>query len=32
VLPKTGSLLPLVGLVGLLSLFAGLGLGIIRRF
>jgi len=31
-LPKTGSLLPLVGLVGLLSLFAGLGLGVIRRF
>ncbi len=31
-LPKTGSLLPLVGLVGLLALVAGLGLGIIRRF
>jgi len=31
-LPKTGSLLPLVGLVGLVALFAGLGLGVIRRF
>ena len=31
-LPKTGSLLPLAGLVGLVALFAGLGLGVIRRF
>jgi LPXTG-motif cell wall-anchored protein len=32
VLPKTGSNLPLVGLMGLLALTAGLGIGIIRRF
>jgi hypothetical protein len=31
-LPKTGSLLPLAGLVGLVALFAGLGLSVIRRF
>ena len=32
VLPKTGSNLPLVGLMGLLALTAGLGIGVIRRF
>jgi len=31
-LPKTGSLLPLAGVAGLIALVAGLGLGIIRRF
>jgi LPXTG-motif cell wall-anchored protein len=31
-LPKTGSLLPLAGLVGLVALLAGLGVGVIRRF
>jgi RNase P/RNase MRP subunit p29 len=30
-LPKTGSLLPLIGLLGSLSFFASLGLGAIRR-
>ena len=32
VLPKTGSSLPLVGLLGLIALAAGLGIGVIRRF
>ena len=32
VLPKTGSSLPLVGLMGLIALAAGLGIGVIRRF
>jgi len=32
VLPKTGSSLPLVGLMGLVALAAGLGIGVIRRF
>lgn len=32
VLPKTGSALPLAGLMGLLALVAGLGIGAIRRF
>jgi LPXTG-motif cell wall-anchored protein len=31
VLPKTGSSLPLVGLLGLAALAAGLGIGVIRR-
>ena len=31
VLPKTGSSLPLVGLMGLVALAAGLGIGVIRR-
>ncbi len=32
VLPKTGSSLPLVGLLGLAALAVGLGIGVIRRF
>ena len=32
VLPKTGSSLPLVGILGLVALAAGLGIGAIRRF
>jgi LPXTG-motif cell wall-anchored protein len=32
VLPSTGSQLPLVGLAGLVALFIGLGLAVIRRF
>ena len=32
VLPKTGSSLPLVGLLGLVALAVGLGIGVIRRF
>lgn len=31
-LPKTGSLLPLAGVAGLIALVARLGLGVIRRF
>jgi hypothetical protein len=31
-LPKTGSMLPLIGLLGSLSLFSSIGLGVIRRW